>query len=406
MEFFLELAKQDWIMSFGWTLIHSLWQYALIAVMCWSMLLFARVSSANTRYLIVTASLLIGAIANLITFIRYQNFSNEIVMRAESNKVIAAFFIAGDSFNLITLINHNFHILIAIWSIGFLFFAVKTIVDYRYCQHIKNHCTMPTPEKWNNIFLSLAQQVGIKSQPELRISTLTIIPCVIGYIKPVVLIPASILLSMNQQQVEAILLHELAHVRRSDYLIGLLQAIAKTILFFNPFLWWFCQQMDKEREYACDDIAVAINQDPMLFANTLKEFAEMSINQKTTMRITGNNLLLARIVRLFKKDNCSAPLKRNMVSSLAIVFSSLTLALCLNATAENPQDKSISLDIKEIGVQDVLTEVNKKCGTNETLSTRNNDQLTLVLDNIACKDAIKLLQDFAAESTDSNTSNQ
>ncbi len=406
MEFFLELAKQDWIMSLGWTLIHSLWQYALIAVACWSLLFFARAHSANTRYLIATASLLIGAIANLITFIRYQNFSSEIVMRPESNKVIAAFFIADDSFNLVTLINQNLHILIAIWSIGFLFFAVKTIADYRYCQHIKNHCTTPTPEKWNNIFLSLAQQVGLKFQPELRISTLTIIPCVIGYLKPVVLIPASILLNMNQPQVEAILLHELAHVRRSDYLIGLLQAIVKTILFFNPFLWWLCQQMDREREYACDDIAVAINQNPMLFANTLKEFAEMSINQKTAMRITGNKLLLTRIVRLFKKDNRSAPLKRNMVSSLAIVFSSLTLALCLNATAENPQDKSISLDIKEIGVQDVLTEVNKKCGTNETLSTSKNDQLTLVLDNIACKDAIKLLQDFAAESTDSNTSNQ
>lgn len=206
-----------------------------------------------------------------------------------------------------------------------------------------------------------------------------------------------LLLGMDQQQIEAILLHELAHIRRQDYLLGIIQTLIKAIFFFNPFLLWIASQMDKEREHACDDIAVAVNQNPLLFANTLKELAEMNIDQKMTMNITGKKLLLNRITRLFNKHEKKTIPKHNIAASITILFTSLVLAICVNAAPDKGNDKKISIDVADTAVSEVLKEVNKKCGTSETLATKNDGKMTLLLDEISCNQAIQLLKDFAAE---------
>jgi hypothetical protein len=181
-------------------------------------------------------------------------------------------------------------------------------------------------------------------------------------------------------------------VRRQDYAIGLMQKIITTLFFFNPFLRWISNQIDKEREHACDDIAVATSNNPVLFAHTLKEFANMSINQKPAMHITGNRLLLTRITRLFNKNERTTKSRHSLVASLLIILSSVVVTVCANAKLEN--EKTISLNVADVAVQEVLLEVNKKCGGNETLVANDNEKITLVLEDISCKQAISLLKDF------------
>lgn len=351
MRTIVNLLQQDWINSLGWTLLHSLWQYAIIAA--------------------------------------------EIIMHSTKQVAAIPFFAEKNLFSLVSFISSHINSLVVVWLCGFLVYSLKTLVDYRYCQHIKNQHIASTPEQWQSLFATLVAKVGVNPNIELRISTLAIAPCAIGYLKPVILLPLGVLLGMNQQQIEVILLHELAHARRKDYVIGLTQTIIKTLFFFNPFLRWLSNQIDKEREHACDDIAVAINKDPLLFANTLKEFATMNINQKPAMNINGNKLLLTRITRLFNKHERVSKSRHSLIASLIIMLSSIVIAVCVNAKPEN--DKTISLNVTKVAVQDVMTEINKKCGTDEVLVTKDNGDVTLLLEDISCDAAIQLLQDFVAE---------
>lgn len=393
MRTIVSLLQQDWINSLGWTLLHSLWQYAVIAISCALLLFFSKNFSANTRYLIALGSLVLGTLISLITFNNYQQASAEIIMRPAQQVAVIPFFTENNLFSLESFINEHINSLVVIWLCGFLVCSLKTLLDYRYCQKIKNQHISSTPEQWQCIFTTLAAKVGVNSNIELRISTLAIAPCAIGYFKPVILLPLAVLTNMNQQQIEVILLHELAHARRHDYVIGLLQTLIKTLFFFNPFLHWISIQIDKEREHACDDIAVAISKNPLLFANTLKEFATMSINQKSAMHITGKKLLLTRITRLFNTPERATKSRHSLVASLLLILSCLVVTVCASAKPEN--EKTISLNVAKVAVQDVMAEVNKKCDSNEMLSAQTNEEITLVLEDISCAKAIELLKDFA-----------
>lgn len=393
MQSILHILRQDWINSLGWTLLHSLWQYAIIAASCALLLLFTKHFSANTRYLIALGSLILSALISAITFYNYQQASTEIILHSTKQFAATPFFAEKNLFNLVSFINQHINSLVVIWLCGFLVYSLKTLRDYRYCQQIKNQHISSTPEQWQSLFAALVAKVGVNPRIELRISTFAIAPCAIGYFKPVILLPVVVITGMTQAQTEMILLHELAHARRQDYAIGLVQTIIKTLFFFNPFLRWISNQIDKEREHACDDIAIAISKNPVLFAHTLKEFANMSINQKPAMQITGNKLLLTRITRLFNNNERATKSGYSVVASLLIILSSVVVTVCANAKPDN--EKTISLNVAEVAVQEVLVEVNKKCGSNETLAANANEKITLVLEDISCNKAIELLKDFA-----------
>jgi beta-lactamase regulating signal transducer with metallopeptidase domain len=391
------LLQQDWVNSLGWTLLHSLWQHALIALCCALLLFVSRFGSANSRYLIALGGVVLAAVISSITFYKYQQASTEIIIRPLPENTLKPLLNSPDVLNIVGLINAHIASITLVWLLGIIVYGLQILWNYKSCQRLKNHSITATPEKWQGIFTQLAAKIGITNKIELRISLAVTIPCIIGHVKPVVLLPMKLLLAMDQQQIEAILLHELAHIRRQDYLLGIMQTLIKALFFFNPFLHWISLQMDKEREYACDDIAVAVSQNPLLFSNTLKELAEMNINQKITMNITGNKILLNRITRLFNKREKVTTVKHNIAASFAILFTSLALAICAHAAPDKGSDKKISIDVAETAVSEVLKEVNKKCGTNEVLATKNDGKMTLVLDEISCTQAIQLLKDFAAE---------
>lgn len=389
--------QQDWINSLGWTLLHSLWQHALIALCC-TMLLFAnRHRSASSQYLIALCGLVISAFISAITFYKYQRASTEIIIQPLQATNLTQLISNSEILSIVDIINAHTDSIAFLWLAGVIVYGLKILWAYKTCQQLKNQSFTTTPEKWQGIFAQLATKVGVSPKAELRISLAASIPCAIGHLKPVVLLPMKLLLGMDQQQIEAILLHELAHIRRQDYLLGLIQTLIKAVFFFNPFLHWISSQMDREREHACDDIAVAVSQNPLLFSNTLKELAEMNINQKIAMNITGKKLLLIRITRLFNKRKKATTPKHNLAGGIAILFTSLTLAICVNAAPDNGRDKKISIDVADTAVSEVMKEVNKKCGTNEVLASNSDGKVTLVLDDISCQQAIQLLQDFADE---------
>ncbi|MBX9733109.1 MAG: M56 family metallopeptidase, partial [Chitinophagaceae bacterium] len=191
--------------------------------------------------------------------------------------------------------------------------------------------------------------------------------------------------------------HELGHVKRNDYLVALIQSLIKTLFFFNPFLLWISNQIDKEREHACDDIAVNINKNPLLFANTLKEFADMNMNLKTAMSINGNKLLLTRVTRLFNQPQKATSVKSRLLATLLIIASG-GVVLCVNADNANNEEKTVTLKMeKPLPTAEAfalaITQINQQCDTNVTLEPlKHNDGVKrFSMSAMKCSHAIRKL---------------
>ena len=122
---------------------------------------------------------------------------------------------------------------------------------------------------WKEKIQQLADELQIRRRIQLLQSEIVQVPVVIGVLKPVILIPLGILSQLPPEQVEAILLHELAHIKRKDYLVNLLQSLAETIFFFNPAVLWVSSLIRDERENCCDDIAIAGTKNKAAFVNAL-----------------------------------------------------------------------------------------------------------------------------------------
>jgi beta-lactamase regulating signal transducer with metallopeptidase domain len=391
------IMQQPWTYALGWTILHSIWQCASIAVVCAVVLFFTRQATANFRYLVALAGLVSCVFCSAVTFYSYLDISRNITEVV----IISLPVLQNDAqyvpFEVMIFLNKYINTLVLMWLVGFAIYTIKILLDYRYCQHVKNNHLTATPEKWKIIFAELSQKVGIKKAVELRISKLISVPCVIGHIKPVVLVPLSLLLHMSQPQIESILLHELGHVRRNDYLLAFAQAIVKTLFFFNPFLIWISNQIDKERENACDDIAVEINQNPLLFAKTLKEFADMNTNLKSAMSINGNKLLLSRIIRLFTKPKKTTNARNSLLAALLIITTGGAVSLYANANSNsnNNVEKTVTVDLPVLPAADAyaqtIAQINQQCGTNVKLDPVKHPDSTRILNmkSMKCSDAIR-----------------
>lgn len=404
MSAFQEIMQQPWVYALGWTILHSLWQCAFIAVICAVLLFFAKQATANFRYLIALAGLTFCVLGSAITFYRYLLVKSDATQIAINSVSGLPAHTQSASFDAMIFLNSHINTLVLLWLVGFAIYTIKSLQEYRYCHHIKNTHLTTTPEKWQCIFIELCQKVGIQKAVELRISELVPIPCVIGHLKPVVLIPLGLLLSMNQQQIEAILLHELGHVRRNDFLLAFAQTIVQTLFFFNPFLSWISNQMDKEREHACDDIAVNINQDPLLFANTLQEFADMNMNLKPAMTICGKKLLLSRVTRLFAKPQKVTNLKNSLLATLLIIMTGGVASLYVNADSNisSSKEKTVTIKMEPLPTAEAfalaIAQVNQQCGTHVKLEPikHNNGTKVLNMASMKCSHAIRRLTGEAA----------
>lgn len=393
------LVQQDWVQSIGWTLIHSLWQHGFIVLLCALLLWLTRQGSAHLRYLIALVSLISAVIVSILTFLKYQHASATIMLPALPLSASTSVLNPLAIFSPARINNFYLGLVTGTWILGVLVCGIKSGLAYSYCQGLKQRASMQIPHHWQTLFRRLAQQVGVESRAALAVSTEVSNPCVIGHLKPLVLLPMGLLTNLRYEQIEMILLHELAHIRRQDYLVGVAQVLIKNLFFFNPFIYWLSSQMDREREHACDDIALSITPNPLLLSNTLKELAEMNLNQPFTMNIHGRHLLLQRITRLFAPPTAHTTSSRGLAAVIVVLMVPFMTTAFVNASPITPDEKRISLAVTDTRLQDVAVELNRVCGTTETFDAAAEEKISLHLDDTRCIDALKLLKDFAAGSS-------
>lgn len=172
---------------------------------------------------------------------------------------------------------------------------------------------------------TLKHKLDIDKRVQLFISAKAQVPMVIGYLKPMILVPAAAIAQLTPAQLESILLHELAHIKRNDYFINILQTIAETILFFNPFVWMISRIIRREREYSCDDMVLQHIGEPHTYATALATLAIYPATVPLAMAASGtSHPLFNRIKRIME-------MKKNPFSYSKMVATIFMLAIIAGA---------------------------------------------------------------------------
>ena len=167
----------------------------------------------------------------------------------------------------------------SVWVAGVLLFSLFHLFGWRRALRLAEQRTTKVPEEWQDRFARLQNCLKVSRTVRLACSSLVRVPCVVEWIKPIVLIPLSMLSSLAPREIEMILVHELAHIRRHDLLVNILQTAMESLYFFNPAVWWISRQIRIERENVCDDVAVEIIGDKLGYARALTNLEELRLNR-------------------------------------------------------------------------------------------------------------------------------
>ena len=214
------------------------------------------------------------------------------------------------------------------WLAGVIAFQLHSLVSWVAARRMLRRGVCSVPDVWEARFVRLRERLRISTTVALLESCLADVPVVIGYLRPVVLVPVGMLAGMPAAQIDAILLHELAHVRRRDYLVNALQTVVEGFLFYHPAVWWISGVIRAERENCCDDLVVATSGDAREYAAALAALEQTRwAAHDAALAVTGGNLM-KRIRRLL--NPLDAP--RTAISPvLSAAILTITAALALTA---------------------------------------------------------------------------
>ncbi|HLJ10673.1 MAG TPA: M56 family metallopeptidase, partial [Planctomycetaceae bacterium] len=242
--------------------------------------------------------------------------------------------------------------LVAGWVLGVALFSSRLCLVWTRIRNIaRSH--RPAAADWQAALVRIAHRLGVARPVMLVESALVDAPTVIGWLRPIVLLPASALMGLAPAQVEALLAHELAHIRRHDYLVNLLQCGVEALLFYHPAVWWVSARMRAMREHCCDDIAAAACGSTLDYARTLARLEEQRhLPVRLGVAASGGSLL-ERIRRLASRPEAAHSIGGvpAIPLFLAIVLAiSAYAALARSAGEERPRNKDAAIDDVETGV--------------------------------------------------------
>ncbi len=312
------------------TFLHSVWQGVVAAAIAGAVLALTRHSSARKRYNLLGAILLISLAATGITlYLELQTAGATAPAPAAPAAVAAPAPIVAQTYwdVLVSYLNTHAPFIMLVWSIVFLFKCFRMGFGFYHIYYIRHHKTSEPDQNWSERLQLLATQLGISKAVKLVESALVQVPLTTGFIRPCIFVPVGLLTQLPADQVEAILLHELAHIRRRDYLVNIIQSFAESIFFFNPALLWISARLREEREACCDDVAVAHTPHTSSYLQALVAFASQSPAGRLEMALSKKrNFLLNRVKRMLTRENQQLTLMEKSILFIGvIVISAFTM---------------------------------------------------------------------------------
>lgn len=296
----------------GWTLIHFIWQGAVIAAVTALSLWTLRRASAEARYVVACAGLALMLAAPVFTARTLASATTVPVPQLRQSEVRILVLQGGGGtlpaidpatplpgLRIAGTPEPAMPIVVAIWASGVLLLAVRLGTALWGARRLRRAASACRASRWQEAAVVLTARLGItRAVTVVERDDLVTSPATVGWLSPLIILPGAALAGLSPAQVEAILAHELAHIRRHDYLVNLVQLVAETVLFYHPAVWWLSRRIREEREHCCDDLAVEISGDVVGYAEALAEIEQFRAANPALALAASGGSLLARVARL------------------------------------------------------------------------------------------------------------
>jgi GWxTD domain-containing protein len=329
----------DWMVgtpaaqALGWAVAHSVWQGAAVALALTAALALTR--SARVRY-----AMACGALAAMLLAFGY-TFAHSVpaalpAMQTSSANLWRTSAGAGTPRTLPeSPLSAYLPWLAPFWAAGVLACQIRALAGWTSARRMRSIGVCAAPPEWKIRLDGLRTRLKVAPPVVLLESGLAKVPVVTGHLRPMILIPAGLLAGLPSAQVEAVLLHELAHVRRRDFLVNLLQMWMEALLFYHPATWWISSVIRAEREHCCDDLVVAIQGDPRGYATALAALEQHRSSAEPAMAATGGNLV-KRIRRLLNQPEGPRPAFGPIFSATLLTLAAAGALIAWQARAPEP----------------------------------------------------------------------
>lgn len=345
------------------TLLHSLWQGLALALITALILVFTSKSSAKLRYNLLISCLMLFALSSSCSFVyEWQKAAQTgfetlgtIPPFVHDQQIQANAALSGvEPVDLLQKVVGYFSgyasTIVLIWFLVICARSIQLFAGLYSIKRIRNTQVSAAGEYWENKVKALALHFGINQLVQIVQSGIVKVPMVVGHLKPLILVPVGLINGLSEKEVEAIICHELAHIKRRDYLINILQSLMEIVFFFNPAVLWISKLIREERESCCDDMTISSTRDKVNYISALISCQEFQPgNPEYAMAISGkNDQLVQRVKRMVSNDSPGL----NKIEK-GILAAGLVAAVTLTAAFSGPQ--RVSKEPKNsIALQDTL----------------------------------------------------
>ncbi len=352
--------------ALGWTILHSLWQGMLIAILAAVVLLFMRHQPAQWRYRVTGLAMLLLLLVTTATFFGYTRPNAQTVAdhpsavtpadttdahttatditppstpdstatTATKGNALGAFIQRAGAY-----FEPHLSLIALLWFFGFGAYLLRLLGNIGQVYYLKKQRNFPADEYWADIKNQLLEKAGLGKAVELVESTLVRTPLVVGHIKPYIMFPIGLINRLDPYEVEAIIAHEIAHIVRRDYLFNILQSLVETLFYYHPAVWWMSGEMRREREIAADDMAIALTGNAVNYAKALVVVQELAyFPMSTALAFAGNrkSQLFTRIQNILKTNHSKYFAMEKFISAGVFLLLMVGLALAQTGTDATP----------------------------------------------------------------------
>jgi D-alanyl-D-alanine endopeptidase (penicillin-binding protein 7) len=322
------------VAAIGWALLHFVWEGALVGCASAVLLTALRNRRAETRYLVGCAALLLCLAWPLADLALMLGSRADAGAAPRTLAGLAATVLRTDPAGLLGWLGAHLGAIVAAWAACAGALGLRLVLGLLWIGRATR--TRALDPLWQARLSSLARRCGITRELRLRVVDGLASPVTAGWWRPVVLVPASLLTGMDAALLEALLAHELGHVRRHDYLVNLVQNVVESLLFYHPAVWWISRRIRFEREQIADDFAARQLGEPRRLALALSELERMQFGVSRLAQAANGGDLVGRIRRLLR------PSTQALDWQAAIPVLGLALACAAHAHVAAPHAPALS----------------------------------------------------------------
>lgn len=351
METLSTFIAEPYLLALGWMIVHALWQIAGVGLMLWLALQVFGKKSAAFKYRLSISALALITVLALATFIyaipetdsvppyAYGDPDLELWQQANPNHLIEA---PSDWLIVNRRIEKWIPTLVQVWFLGAMLFLVRLATSLADIRNLRQKQHDPAESLWQQVLDKQLTSLKMSKPVQLLKSIHVDVPMTYGVWKPVILIPAGLFFQLSPLQIEAIIAHELAHIKRYDYLVNLVQSSLEVVFFFHPIFWWINKTAKEQRENACDDMAISMGISPKDLAYSLANVLNHAKNPTPDIAMAAakpNNPTLDRIKRLMGVKTSST--QPTTITSMTMMITLLLGATLMVGASDKPTKESL-----------------------------------------------------------------